>query len=182
MRPKFPSLITALFLAFLIPVLPAAADDHVSNAETLKSFADLVIEANYGLAETERAAFIVRTSEGRYALDLWPASHSIRKSVWKGPLPANAVAIVHTHPQGMPLPSSGDRQEARRLGIPIYVLARSSIYRVDPSGGDNVRLIAQSDWWKPHIRERALRAKTQRETPRTVLASASSRTVHGPAW
>lgn len=180
MRPKFPSLGIMIFLLSIFPGV-CLADRHVSDPQTLRSLSDLVIEANYGLSQTERAAFIIQTAEGRFALDLWPVSHAFRKSVWNGPLPGNAVAIVHTHPPGIPLPSIGDQKESERLGIPIYVLSRTAIYRIDPGSRESVRVISQSTWWRDRNNERALWAKQRRDTPRAILATNAPRPVSGPA-
>jgi proteasome lid subunit RPN8/RPN11 len=37
------------------------------------------------------------------------------------------VAVIHTHPGGMPAPSARDIAEAARVGVPFYVATRSSL-------------------------------------------------------
>jgi len=48
----------------------------------------------------------------------------------------------------MERPSRQDQLEARRLGIPIYVLTRWAIQKVDPNTGTNVRVVYASAWWE----------------------------------
>jgi len=76
----------------------------------------------YGSRETERAAFLVVQADQTLECRDWPATHAFREARWVGPLPEGVVAVAHTHPVSFPDPSDQDLSEARRLGIPIFVL------------------------------------------------------------
>ncbi|HEY8181594.1 MAG TPA: Mov34/MPN/PAD-1 family protein [Thermoanaerobaculia bacterium] len=80
----------------------------------------------------EQAAFIVRQPDGNLSLLNWPSSHFFRKASWSGPVPPEAIGIIHTHPLRMPLPSQIDRVEATRTGLRIYVVTRVQLCWVDP--------------------------------------------------
>jgi proteasome lid subunit RPN8/RPN11 len=53
------------------------------------------------------------------------------------------VAILHTHPIYLPLPSNRDMRVAREVAIPVYVITRNRIERTD--GGTPVVVVA-GDW------------------------------------
>ncbi len=76
----------------------------------------------YGGRQTERAAFLVMEADRSLQCRDWPATHEFREARWVGPLPEGVVAVAHTHPLSFPDPSDQDLSEARRLGIPIFVL------------------------------------------------------------
>jgi hypothetical protein len=95
--------------------------------------------------ETERGMFLTRGPDGALGSVLWPATMQRRKATWRGPVPPETIAIAHTHPHGMPKPSQHDLAEAERTRLPIYVVTRTSIYRVDPDR--TVRAIAEKTDW-----------------------------------
>src|SRR2546430_7400139 len=80
----------------------------------------------------EQAAFIVRQPAGDLSMVDWPSGHFFRKASWSGPVPTGTIAIIHTHPTRMPLPSQIDRIEATRTGLTIYAVTRVSICSADP--------------------------------------------------
>jgi proteasome lid subunit RPN8/RPN11 len=82
----------------------------------------------------EVAAFIVRADDGTLSLRSWPNQRRFRTAQGSGPLPADAIAIIHSHPVTMPLPSAMDRREAERLQIPIYAVSRGSLCKADVRG------------------------------------------------
>jgi proteasome lid subunit RPN8/RPN11 len=43
---------------------------------------------------------------------------------------------VHTHPKDTPDPSPQDREEARRLNLPVLVVTPRGVVAAMPSGGD----------------------------------------------
>lgn len=84
--------------------------------------------------DVEHAAFVVMGKEGTPELVYWPSRRRFREAHWEGPLPAGLVAVIHTHPYRRPLPSRQDLYEARRLGIPFYIVSRSSLSVAGPDG------------------------------------------------
>jgi proteasome lid subunit RPN8/RPN11 len=109
-------------------------------------FADLFRASRVAAKETERAMFLTRDGSGALDAQLWPATYERRKASFHGPIPPNTVAIAHTHPQGMPEPSQHDIDEAERTGLPIYVVTRTSIARVDPDRHTE-ELVSKKDWY-----------------------------------
>ena len=124
----------------------------VRDPVVMQSFSDMVVRTTIRRG-IEAAAFVVLNSDGTYECRLWPASQLVEKQVFVGEIPANVVAIVHTHPADSdPWPSKGDALEAQRLGIAIWVLTRFSIYAVDASG--HVETIVRNTNWVVAARPR----------------------------
>lgn len=83
----------------------------------------------------ERAAFVIRDRDGALRLIEWPFRREFRRARWDGAAPTGTIAIVHTHPRALPMPSRGDHAEARRIGLPIYVLTRSGVSVANAESG-----------------------------------------------
>lgn len=56
---------------------------------------------------------------------------------FRGKVPDNACGLIHTHPRNKPAPPSDcegcDKDVSKRLGIPIYTVRPSGIWKYDPS-------------------------------------------------
>ena len=101
--------------------------------------------AGYGNDRSEHAAWVVAGSGG-LAWRAWPSDGRYLQSRWTGPTPANAIAIVHTHPATVnPLPSVQDRETAAQLGLAVYTVSRSGIWKVEPGGA--VTRVRDEHWW-----------------------------------
>src|SRR5439155_21802873 len=98
--------------------------------------------------DREIAAFLVQDASGSIASVKWPHTAAARTERYHGVIPARTVAIAHTHPTYAPLPSRGDVAQAMRIGLPIYVITRWSLYVVDPTSGACVALIEHKDWMR----------------------------------
>src|SRR5205823_4629755 len=98
----------------------------LNRADVIAAFDDLLRKAAYGHLGEERAGFLVLDGD-RFLLVPWPPSHKFHADEWKGKIPYGTVAVVHTHPPGQPLPSTHDRTEAERVGIPILVITPTSV-------------------------------------------------------
>jgi len=86
-------------------------------------------------AAIERAAWIVNLPRNQRGLMNWPQSLESVREEWKGALPGNAIALVHTHPNfADPKPSRGDVKAARQIRLPIYTVSRSGIWVVTSDG------------------------------------------------
>jgi hypothetical protein len=88
----------------------------------------------YGVFPHERAAFVVRDHDGAIACVLWPPTNQFQRASVRTVIPAGTIAIAHTHPMSSPAASEHDREEARRLMLPIVVVGRSSLQWVDIDG------------------------------------------------
>jgi len=93
----------------------------------------LLAEAGYGRLPHERAAFLIRESDGTLTTQPWEVS-GVRHASYRGVIPERAIAIVHTHPRGEPHPSSRDRAEARRLGMAVVVVTSAGVMAAMPDG------------------------------------------------
>jgi len=116
-------------LALLATLHPPELPDRV-----LSEFALEILKQAGPVEELEVAAFIMRSDDGTLSLRSWPNQRRFRTAQWSGPLPPAAIAIIHSHPVTMPLPSTMDRREAERLRIPIYAVSRGSLCKADIRG------------------------------------------------
>ena len=107
---------------------------------------DLLASARYGRDPKEHAAFIVVDESGQLQLSRWPWGAESMRATYRGPIPRSTRAIIHTHPSHLPHPSPGDVALARKMGMTIYVITRTSVTCTDGSRTTNV---AYGDW-NPH--------------------------------
>jgi hypothetical protein len=117
--------------------------------ENLTFFYGLWKEAGFGKDpnKTERAAWIVRNAAGNFKYIRWNKSLEPNKELWKGAVPENIIAQIHTHPAiDDPKPSRSDRALARKINIPLYTISGSGIWKVMPDG--TVTKIAGVDWFE----------------------------------
>ena len=91
----------------------------------------------------ERAAFIVRTPRGGFTFVSWPASDDANSVQWRGACPRGTVAIAHTHPNWLPMPSRIDIRSAAAAHLPIYVVTRTGISKTD---GTSACVVVKGDW------------------------------------
>lgn len=124
-------------------VRQAVDDPCVMNA-----FAELLKRGEGILGRLEAAAFLVRDDDGSSRMIMWPQTEFSRKETFRGVIPPGTVAIVHTHPPTMERPSRGDLAEAKRLGLPIYVVSFWQVWVADPSSGTAVQIKSRSSRWK----------------------------------
>jgi len=125
---------------------PAPAESvRALDAELRDGAFRLWAAGGFGAGRSERAAWVVRAPAG-VAWQDWPWDRRDLQSRWLGPTPAGAVAIVHTHPAAVdPRPSPVDGDTAARLGIAVYTVSRSGIWRTGP---DRVATqIRDERWW-----------------------------------
>jgi len=123
-------------LLFAICLSASAADSFdvrraVDDPQVLAMMQDIALRGAHQLDQQEVAAFIVRDANGAIASELWPHTANRRSEHFNGVVPAGTVAIAHTHPIFAERPSSGDIDQARKIGLPIYVITRWALYVVD---------------------------------------------------
>lgn len=118
------------------PLSPAILE----NRNVSDGFASLVARSGYGRSAYESAAFLVMDDANNWRLVPWPATNLFHAQRWKGAVPRGTVAIVHTHPAHLPDASRHDMDEARRTGIPIFVLTPGTVVLV--GGRDGQQLFA----------------------------------------
>lgn len=103
-------------------------------------------EAGFGREASERAAWVLAADASHVRWQAWPNGHRYLRARWTGPVPVDAVAIVHTHPAVVdPKPSPKDVETARRLRMPVYAVSRTGIWKADPNG--LVVAVDDARWW-----------------------------------
>lgn len=121
---------------------PSASHDHryaeLMSSEDVRTYFRRMIQ--YSSRELEVAAFLIREQDGTIKLLPWPNHGQYRGAKWTGPIPSGAVAIAHTHPNGWFIASAHDIDQARRTGLPIFVLTRKGVSVADPESGKNLIL------------------------------------------
>jgi proteasome lid subunit RPN8/RPN11 len=132
----------ALLLFAISFDLRRAADDP----QVLAFLQDLAVRGAYQVDHQEVAAFIVQDGNGVTSSVLWPHTANVRSERYRGAIPAGTVAIAHTHPLYAERPSRGDIEQAKKIGLPIYVITRWNLYVVDPSSGASIALIKNKNW------------------------------------
>jgi hypothetical protein len=128
------------------PALPPDAGerhDIATDPSARRMFWDLVQHARHGFSNMEQVAFIIRDRNGALGCVLWPASGEPDSGRWEGPFPTGVVAIAHTHPNWLPVPSTIDIRTASRTRTPVYVVTRSRIY--ETAGGAPIA-VATANW------------------------------------
>jgi len=98
----------------------------LDRQDVADAFNALLRKASFGQLGEERAGFLV-LENGRFKLAMWPPTHQFHAEEWHGRVPVGTVAVVHTHPSAQPDPSTQDRDEARRVGIPMLVITTRSV-------------------------------------------------------
>jgi hypothetical protein len=123
-------------MIFMLIVVTAHAAGAGLDDCTQSMFADLLARAGTRGPEMEAAAFLVSTEQGMKCV-LWPHDRRARTQAFRGAIPPGTVAIAHTHPDRADLrePSKVDLLEARRTGLPIYVVTNWTIWLADPDTG-----------------------------------------------
>ncbi len=142
----------AAVLAFLGLLFDPAAVHRATLTVTSELAKDPVIleglwamlgRAQFGFSSLEQAAFVLSAPDGTLSLMPWPATGGLNESHWKGALPSDAIAIVHTHPNKFPNPSRLDAQTAIETGLPVYVLTRSTIMK---TSGGHTEVVVNRPW------------------------------------
>lgn len=129
------------------------APDATERALVLESgfsthFFDVFMRSGYGWSKLEAAAWVTRDEAGSIRLVYWPSSGKVHGEVWRGPVPAGVVALLHTHPPTVsPRPSLVDARTAQRLGLPVYAIGRAGVWRVDAAGV--TAAVADDTWFTP---------------------------------
>lgn len=138
-------LVNALFLEAQSPGSYAISNLDVNDCKIMMIFAD--IYESSPLMKREKAAWIIVNSKGEFETVHWLNTPQEGKILWTQVLPSNIVALVHTHPEFVdPRPSKQDQNEAQRLHICIFTLARKGIWSVTPDGV--IRQHADDGWFK----------------------------------
>jgi proteasome lid subunit RPN8/RPN11 len=116
-----------------------------NDPRVLAVMQDIALRGAHQFDQQEVAAFLVRDANGAILSVMWPHTANRRSEHFDGAVPAGTVAIAHTHPLFAERPSSGDIAQARKIGLPIYVITRWNLYVVD-AVGTVMPLIEKRNW------------------------------------
>jgi proteasome lid subunit RPN8/RPN11 len=132
----------AMMHAALIVTLALKAQSRCNSEFLLNSWA-LLRTAAWGQSPHEHGAFAVLDADGHVTFVAWPFHHAALSATYTGSIPAHAFAIVHTHPNSHPMPSSEDETASKRLDMPVYVVTRAVVTRTN---GKRTEYVAWGDW------------------------------------
>jgi len=128
------------------PAASHAAPSHLLESTLRTPAYRLWGEAGFGSQPRELAAWVLAVDADHVRWQTWPDGRWHLRAHWRGPVPAHAVAIVHTHPAVVdPKPSQQDMETARRLGMPVYTVSRAGIWKAEPDG--QVVAVEDARWW-----------------------------------
>lgn len=116
------------------------------TCESLNEFYKLWSDSWFGKDPTrEKSAWMIQNSKGDLAWVRWPATRKWKRETWKGIVPANLIAQVHTHPLNTdPRPSYKDVVFSRNVKTTLYTVSRKGIWKVIPNG--TIIEVAGSNW------------------------------------
>lgn len=137
-----------MFFALLI-VLNQFSCGPLCSADAFRQYSGLLARAQFGNSRVEEAAFLVQDSDGHMHSINWKSGESDRVS-YAGLRPEHCIGIMHTHPFGAPQPSRGDRDEARRIGLPFVVVTRLAVTVAWPDG--SVSSLIEGELWAATLR------------------------------
>lgn len=128
---------------FLVVIMGAARASAMDQDRTIVLAWELLESARFGRDPKEHAAFVVIDDGGQLQLSRWPWGAESMRATYRGKIPGRARAIIHTHPHDLPNPSPGDIALARKLGLAVYVITRTSVTLTD---GSRTTRVARGDW------------------------------------
>jgi hypothetical protein len=115
-----------------------APDEAIATSPgILEQFYCLFARASFGSSKWERGAWIHAEKGGGYRVFPWPFKASAARAKCgsaesPGAPPKTCAGVVHTHPAGCSYePSGEDKDLAKALGKPNYVLSLSGIWRAN---------------------------------------------------
>jgi hypothetical protein len=141
------TVLAGLIAFFLFVEAADAAEEELElTCETMEEIYSLWSDSWFGQDPmSEKSAWVIRTAERSFQWIRWPSSRKWKKERWKGDVPPNLVAQVHTHPISTdPKPSFKDHVFSNKVNAPLYTVSRKGIWRVSPGG--KVIKIAGSNW------------------------------------
>lgn len=120
---------------YALVVLGMLLFSDLTSRNALSWYDVMLEEGGFGRLPRERAAFLIRESDGTLTLQPWD-DYGHRRASFRGRIPERALAVLHTHPMGEERPSSHDRAEARRIGMPVVVITPGGVIGAMPEGND----------------------------------------------
>ena len=149
--------IVAIQSAAAVPTVPSTPflvvnvdDRFLADPIVLGFFADVLRNGGLGYRKSESAAFLVRESDGTHRCVTWPFTREVQMQRFEGTAPDGTIAIIHTHPESLPDPSSGDRRVAMAAGVPVFVVTRRAIVGARADG--SVHAVIEGRLWSSDVK------------------------------
>lgn len=140
------ALITLIVIASFSSI--NAYSNENETCESLQEFYKLWSDSSFGKDPAhETSAWIIQNSKGNLEWIRWPSSRKWKGEIWKGNVPPNVIAQVHTHPLITdPRPSYKDAVLSRNMKKPLYTISREAIWKVIPNG--TITEVVGTNWHK----------------------------------
>ncbi len=138
------------------PKPPIVNDPVTKDPDMITCIYCLFKSAGSGFRNSEEALWITCDPSGKFGCSVWPSTANQGTSTksstsFKGTIPANMCGLMHTHPLKKPAEPSTckgcDVDVSKRLGVPIYTVHPTGIWRFDPTSG-KVEQVEDADWDK----------------------------------
>jgi hypothetical protein len=138
------ALITLIVIASFSSI--NADSNQNERCESLKEFYKLWSDSSFGKDPAhETSAWIIQNSKGDLEWIRWPSSRKWKGEIWRGSIPPNVIAQVHTHPLNTdPRPSYKDLVFSHNVNKPLYTISREAIWKVIPNG--TISEVAKTNW------------------------------------
>jgi hypothetical protein len=118
------------------------------NEQIIKEFDRAWSLVKAGTVDAESVVLLFRKPDGTYIASSARYTNEYRKLTftWQ----ANAIAIVHTHPNSAPSkPTEEDMKVADKYGVPIFTITNRGMFMYDPATKNTVTVHRTTDWLNP---------------------------------
>ena len=115
------------------------------STDVVREFEKAWAISNNGTSGKEGLVLLFRSFDGGYMARVQRKTNELRQVTFTW-VP-NAVAVVHTHPNGNdPKPSNNDMRLADRLKVPIVTITLHGMFVYDPATKQTTRAFDGLDW------------------------------------
>ncbi|HXG64513.1 MAG TPA: hypothetical protein VNO70_05360 [Blastocatellia bacterium] len=118
------------------------------NASVVKEFRKAWSLTASGRRDVEAVVLLFRKLDGSYVAESQGSTNERKKFTFRWV--ANAIAIVHTHPNSdSPKPSDQDKRIADKYGVPMFTITVDGMYMYDPQTKQTTKVKDGLDWRDP---------------------------------
>ncbi|HEX5733595.1 MAG TPA: hypothetical protein VF131_12240 [Blastocatellia bacterium] len=115
------------------------------DGQVIKEFEKAWAVSSAGTSNQEGVVLIFRMFDGSYRAQSQGNTNQHKKFTFK--FTPNAVAIVHTHPNGIdPRPSSEDAELSDKLGVPVFTITTRGMFMYNPKTKQTTKVMEGMDW------------------------------------
>lgn len=115
------------------------------DRQVIKEFEKAWAVSSAGTSNQEGVVLIFRMFDGSYRAQSQGNTNQHKKFTFK--FTPNAVAIVHTHPNGIdPRPSPEDAELSDKLGVPVFTITTRGMFMYNPKTKKTTKIMEGMDW------------------------------------